>query len=367
VGQLVGAVGEVFPLILDAYAHDLRRHGEVNVNVIGVHYDWVSGTCKAERAIFFDPITRCLWEADLEVPLAFQSCQFLCLGQNEFQLHAELSSKFKDCVQVNSHTASKRCDDKHCSAEILSRAAVPTPRATLLKCGQSQAEIRERLTAAGLCGGLDMIVQPNHGTEGLGVTAVSLDIDDELSIHEFSKQVASLMRDYPDEILVRERVSGLRCPVAQGTRAASLRINVCWDGSRYRAESAYLQIAGDVNDVVSSVGRGGRIVTLSEGAFERLGLTSDEIALVSRTACAAVESITAGSSFDDRLLLVGVDVLPERRGEGIVAWILELNPRPAGLSFSELIETHEPGVSPSLFGAIDLNPGATYDRFDTAN
>ena len=134
--------------------------------------------------------------------------------------------------------------------------------------------------------------------------------------------------------------------------ATSIRINVCWDGVRGHAESAYLQVAGRSQPEISSVGRGGSIATLSEGIVDKLGITKDELTLVRCAASAAVAAIIQDMSQPEPVALFGVDVLLERNREGAFAWILEINARPAGLSHSDLLDTCEPGVSMVLFETL---------------
>jgi D-alanine-D-alanine ligase-like ATP-grasp enzyme len=352
VGELTGAIGEIFPLILDAYSHDLREFGAVNVNLLAVHHSWLSEAGKAERAIYYNHSTRTLWETDLQVPLEFQSCQFLCLGRDESRLHAQLATRLGACLLVNAVRVSECCDDKYNTAMTLALAGVRSPKAALLRHDYSPRKIGEQLVAAGLTASQLVVIQPNRGTEGFGVSPLTVNVNEPQSLALFSERVAQLAHACSDDILVRERVECLRWTVGQLGHVTSIRINVCWDGPQYFAESAYLQVAGRSDNVVSSVACGGFVVPLSAGAFEKLNLSLEEIALVENAACEAVKAITASFVGGSQVGLFGVDVLLERSAEGPVAWVLEINPRPAGLSHSELIRTGEPGVSQALFAAL---------------
>ena len=350
--ELIGAVDEIFPLILDAYSHDLRSRGAVTVNVIGVHQSWLNESGKATRAIYYNHATKILWENDFEEPLPFQSCQFLCLGLDEARLHAELAAKLSNCVQINSLKVSERCDDKYRTATMLNHAGVQTPKAALLEPGRSLLEIGERLAQAGLDGCRSVIIQPNKGTEGIGAASLNVDAGDVESLASLEVHVQSLIQQGFGDILVRERVDCVRWHIGPAKHVTSLRVNVCWDGSEGHAESAYLQVAGSPNFDISSANRGGFIVSLSEGAFEQLQLSAGEIALVSEAAVKAIAAMMV--SFNDlgQLGLFGVDCLLERRDEMSIAWVLEINARPAGLSYSDLLQTREPGVTTHLFGAL---------------
>ena len=352
VAELIGALGEVFPLVLDAYAHDLARSGCLNTNVIVVHHSWLLEGKTVSRAIYYNHATNTLWESDFEVPIEFQSCQFLCLGQGEKQLHAVLANKLKACVQVNPYPESECCDDKIHTAELLGRAGIRTPKAALLRAEQGLVEIGETLVRAGLAGVKQLVIQPNSGTEGVGVEALTVDFNDEKSLMALKERVSCQFQCDGDALLVRERIDCLKWFVENSANVTSLRINVCWDGVACHAESAYLQVAGDGQDVVSSVGRGGFIVTLSDGAFAGLRLSSEDVALSKDVACAAVQAIAADWALGVEVGLFGVDLLLDRSAGGLSVWVLEINARPAGLSYSELMATSEPGVSPALWMAI---------------
>jgi predicted ATP-grasp superfamily ATP-dependent carboligase len=354
VAELIGAVGEIFPLILDAYAYDLAHSGRVHTNVIVVHHSWLSRGETTARAIYYNHAAGALWESDFEVPVAFQSCQFLCLGHNEKQLHAMLASRLAASLQVNSYAVSECCDNKFRTAELLRRAGIRTPKTALLKSDQGLVELNEALTKANLVGSNRLVILPNSGTEGAGVETLTVDSKDLKSLLALKERVLQLSQRNSDEVVVRERVDCLKW--TEGV--TSIRINVCWDGVASHAESGYLQVAGDADNAVSSVARGGSIVTLSAGAFEGLKLSSEDVAQLRDAACAAVRVIAGDAATGALIGLFGVDLLLERGPDGLFVWILEVNSRPAGLSYSELIATCEPGVSPTLFGALAAHANA---------
>ncbi len=353
VAELIGAVGEIFPLILDAYAHDLSHSGQVNINVIALHHSWLAKGETAARAIYYNHATRTLWESDFEVPIAFQSCQFLCLGQDEKQLHASLAARLAGSLQINSYIVSECCDNKFRTAELLRCAGIRTPKAALLKSEQGLVALNETLAQANLVGCNQLVILPNSGTEGAFVEALTVDPKDPTSLLTLRERVLHQNQSGSSEVIVRERVDCLRWTQGQSANVTSIRINVCFDGVACHAESAYVQVAGDPGSVTSSVGCGGSIVTLSAGAFEGLALSSEDVAQMTDTACAAVRAIIVDLTPGVYVGLFGVDVLLERGSEGLSVWILEINSRPAGLSYSELIATSEPGVSLALFGALN--------------
>jgi glutathione synthase/RimK-type ligase-like ATP-grasp enzyme len=381
VGELIGAVGEMFPLILDAYSYDLLHHGGITINVIGVHHDWLSESGAAKRIIYYRHATRQFWETDLAEPLAIQSAQCLCLGPNETTLHQALVTKLRGCIHVNGHEVSERCGDKYRTAMLLSRAGVATPKAALLGSHMGPQEIGEKLATAGITGRRAVIVQPNVGTEGRGARALVVDSDDSNSILALTDYARELAAQGFGDVLVRERVECLRWKGASAEHVTSIRINVSWDGTAAHAESAYVQVAGHPDDAISSAGRGGFVVSLSQGAFDQLQLSAGEVSALGETAAAAVKAVMAGLNQPDGLGLFGVDCLLERRDEGSLVSVLEINARPAGLSYSDSLETREPGVTTRLFGAIaqrvqairqkdpvsPIDVGAIHEPFYTAS
>ncbi len=352
VGELIGAVGEIFPLMLDAYSYDLLHHGCVTINVVGVHHCWLSESGAAKRIIYYHHATRQFWEADLAEPLVFQSAQCLCLGPNETALHAALATKLRDCIQVNGREVFERCDDKYRTAMLLSRAGVARPKAALLGSLMGPQEIGQQLATAGMTGRRAVIVQPNVGTEGRGARSLAVDSDDSKSILSLTEYTRELAAQGLGEVLVRERVECLRWKGPSASHVTSIRINVSWDGTAAHAESAYVQVAGRPDDAISSASRGGFIVSLSQGAFDQLQLSAHEVIALGENAVAAVKAVMAGLNQPDLLGLFGVDCLLERRDDSSIVWVLEINARPAGLSYSDSLETREPGVTTRLFGAI---------------
>lgn len=360
-GELLGFAGELFPLVLDARGHDLEEGAGPGINVLGVHREWLTETGDAARAIFFDHRRDALIEASLRPALPLDGVQFLYLGaEREQELHRALSARLSGRVQANPHRAARSADGKWETYLLLRAAGVPTPATVRIAAGAPPDAVTAELNALpaeALAAG--MVVQPDLGTEGSGV-AVFPGPGQGGADAAALEHIRRLQRS--GDVVVRSRIHGRRWKSQGRSYSADLRVNVAWDGECYRAQSGYLQVAADPDAFASSVGGGGRIVKLSEGALEGLELTPAERQGALETACAAARALEAGSPPGDRLALIGFDVKLEGGPGQARAWILDANPRPAGLSHAELFDTGEPGVATCLWKGLLASAGPPPER-----
>ena len=102
---------EFYPLAVDAYVHDAELHGELRINVLGAHTDWLTEEGNLKRILYLDFAMNRLVETNLAPPIRPDSVQFLCLGKNEQAIHQALSQSFS-CLQLNPFSASNLADDK---------------------------------------------------------------------------------------------------------------------------------------------------------------------------------------------------------------------------------------------------------------
>jgi galactokinase/mevalonate kinase-like predicted kinase len=358
-GESLHVANELFPLMLDAYDHDLAACGEVMTCVVGVHVDWLNPNGDAARVLLYEPRREALRELPLASPRRLDSVHFLYLGRREQERHRELSERFHDRTQVNPFACARLADDKQACFERLQKAGVATPRSLLLRDASDLAGLTERFAAAGLPPNGRLVVQPRRGTEGQGVTGLSLASDDAARLGAALAELRELLARH-GELVVREYVPGLRFADGAQSYAADLRLNVSWDGQAFSAESGYVQVAGAPEALASSVGRGGRVVAFSQGGLSGMGLSTEDLALAQQTACAAAAALANADAADvapvlTPLRLTGVDLRLDRRGDVLHPVVLDLNPRPAGLSYSELIATREPGVSLGLWRSLMLD------------
>ncbi len=359
-GELVGFPGELFPLVLDARCHDLEEGGP-GINVLGVHERWLTDSGRASRAIFFDHGRDALIEASFPLPISLDGVQFLYLGaEHEQERHASLSARLAGRVQINPYRGARTADSKWETSLLLRDAGVPTPATVRIAAGappEAIAAALRSLPAQALASG--MAVQPDRGTEGSGVAAFPAPAQGRVAGAAL-EHIRRLQR--AGDVVVRSCIRGRRLEAQGRSFSSDLRVNVAWDGERYRAQSGYLQVSGDPEAFASSVGRGGRIVKLSEGALQGLRLTPAEVEAALETACAAARALAAGSPPGDRLALIGFDLKLEGEPGQARAWILDANSRPAGLSHAELFQTGEPGVATCLWKGLLASAGIHPER-----
>ncbi len=353
-GELVGFTGELFPLVLDARCQALEAGHTPGIDVLGIHHEWLTDRGEARRAIFFDARRDALVEAPFLPALPLDGVQFLYLGaEREQERHEQLSAQLSGCLQANPYPAARTADSKWETYRLLRAAGVPTPATVRIPAGASPEAVAAELSALPAEAlGSGIVVQPDLGTEGCGVAAFPAAGGGPAGGPAL-EHIRRLQRC--GDVVVRSCIPGRRWRSQGRSYSADLRVNVAWDGERYRAESGYLQVAGDAAAFASSVGRGGRIVKLSEGALAGMELTRAEQEAALETACAAARALSAGAG--DRLALVGIDLKLEGEPDRARAWVLDANPRPAGLSHAELFETGEPGVATGLWKGLLASAG----------
>jgi len=172
-----------------------------------------------------------------------------------------------------------------------------------------------------------------------------------------------------DDVLVRKEIRGLYYLPEEGKEPVpcDLRINVTRDGTTWYAESGCLQVATDPSTPITSAGRGGRIVKFSGDPFNRLVAWDPEGFRPVRLCGNDYEHIRAVSIAAARSLgetgLIGIDLrlvpLSRKEERSVEAFVLDANPRPAGLSQSEFLpeagRVPEPGVSRRLWDRLRLD------------
>jgi hypothetical protein len=379
---------ELYPLIIDAYETDLQDHGSPTINVIGAHINWWTDEGCLSRGIFMRHEDHWLIEAGFENPRFPSALHCLCMSAKSHQMFSNRARGLHIREMNPYEPFARTADDKFECFRCWETAGVATPGTILLLRGsptpsalldEAQARWQRESPAAGI------VIQPNHGTEGLGAAYLPTGTDRDAALEIIRRTWQA------DDAVVRKEIRGVRFtestptqpPPSRGrsvspsplegegwgegreTLACDLRVNVSYDGSTWRAESGYLQVSGDARDPITSPGRGGRIEKFGQGALDRLAIVDEDgahpVSLSERDWNKISEAaIAAVSALPGKCPLAGVDVrLVPRRGRSgaqVEACILDVNPRPAGLAHSEFLpekgKTAEPGVTRDLWRQV---------------
>lgn len=342
---------EFYPLAVDACSRDAERHGEMRLQLLGVHADWLDEASHVRRAIYLEPERNRLVETDWDRPFMPDSVQFLSLGDREQSHHAALAARFQ-CPQANHREPAALADDKAATLAHWRARGLDVPES--LRVDPSDF--------AGASGFLrnreEFVAKPNRGTEGRQVTLLAgVGPEAEARLN----RALEACRD-EGAVLLQERRDGVafRCPETGALHTLALRVNVVFDGRRHRAVSGYAQTGAD-SDQPASRGRGGRIRTLAEvlaHLARRRSPSAPVPAPDARFWDELVSQAEQAAAIFPGLLLAGLDVLLDVDEWGtLLPVFLEANPRPAGLCHSRLwsalpSSADPPGVGPALWDGL---------------
>lgn len=357
VEYLPNFANELYPLLVDAYVYDLSQPGSSRTPVAGVHVSWLDDNWRAKRAIYYRPDENELIETSLVPPVEIKSVHFLAVSPSCHQLYSERFTR-RGIPQLNPYAASMRADDKYGCFLAWKKNGVPTPEAVLIPAGEARdaPAARKRIEAAfPVLFGPEpenevlLMVQPNRGTEGRGIRAFRGPgswpgmAGRHPDILEHVRRIAS-----GDDVLLRRGVGNLL------VHDAIHRKNVCFDirlnVAAGRVESGYLMAAAP-GEIVTSPTAGGRILEWKDPRRPPGDVTSPAggFAWDTKIWQEIERAAAAAAACFPECRLVGVDARLEWDGERLIPWILDLNPRPAGLSHSRYFASGEPGVTQWLW------------------
>lgn len=349
---------EFYALVVDCYSAHLQGSGKEECFLVAFHQSWLD-----EQGVH-----RCLWwtgpdddllmESDLTEPVQLDSVQTIFASP---EVHSIISAQCRrfGISEINSYEASSVADDKFACYKRWKKSSVPTPEALLIPAKTSREDIKKRVVPWSE-GKRRIVVQPNFGTEGKGVQAFH-EADGAVDyIHTLIGLQDAIVREACGNVFYRPEGSN-------SVFACDLRLNVCFDGNDYYAESGYMQVASYPDEFASSASIGGKVVEFHRGCLERLVVKDERGAVVRlllddsaretliNTAISAAECLKG-------LYLVGVDLKLEAfkkpgGGWAVQGLVLDANPRPAGLMHSDRFPVknsiQEPCISPRLWLAFD--------------
>lgn len=360
-------MNELFPLVVDGLVYNLDNFGSQCWRLAVAHVSWLGARCRPRRLILYDASRNRLIETDCDPPPVAAAVLVLCASPS---VHRKVSLLASDngVPELNPYShASEWADSKIVSYDLWCRHAVPSPRSALIVQGSTREEVISRLeqfclasvdSGGGMC---RCSFQPNSGTEGHGVDSCILQVVQGFRCLEAVERIEALLAK--DDVLIREVVGNVRfhAPESIHGRSCDLRVNVSFDGDRYRAESGYLQVAGDEESLVSSTSRGGIICKFSRGALAGLcGPDGGRVSLDPQTIEYLLAMAVSAAGVFPRVGLVGVDLkLEVSRAGHVGAQVLDANPRPAGLTHSQFFplggNEPEPGVTRHLWRRISTS------------
>lgn len=336
---------EIYPLLVDAYVAGLEQRTPA-FQVVGVHESWL---CEGSfrRAILFTEDDQGLIEADVDDAPLIRSAQVLALDLREEQAaHWRIAEALSGVPLVNPYAGAVKLDDKAWTGACWQRAGLVTPDFTVMRV-QTPDDIMATSFATY---GLPLVVKPVGGTEGRAV-ALANSVDEALAAVQDAAHFGG--------VLIERAHGTLRYADEAGPVRCTVRLNICWDGTRAIAESGYAQIAA-TSDGIASAGRGGRIVPLYELWAKLCREDNSQFKPARADWQRLLESATAGVTAlagelgEDMPRLVGIDLLLDLDACGAIKPVLlEANGRPAGMSHSRFINpeapTDEPGVTMALW------------------
>jgi hypothetical protein len=315
-----------------------------NANILGVHKDWLSHDARyARRAMLVDE-TGLVKEYPFHKPVPIHIAHILHLPVDyEKKIHQQLSHRLDESgiSQINPYKGgSKRADDKARTHGLCDRynAGIVFPKYTLISREYSTREIIKSLGKFVVDSEIqELVVQPNKGTEGQKVEVFPVSAD--LRIAEYIK--SRLSPD--DDAIVREKRGNVK--YGQSLVNVAFRINVAWNGFEFAAESGYAQAAPDAETFIASRGRGGAMVDINEALealyyprckkWVRFIPVHEDLDMIKTAAVNTAYALNAGLDPKYYLRFMGIDILLEiGENSELTPVVLEVNPRPAGLSHS---------------------------------
>ena len=336
---------EFYPLAVDAFERDSNKYGKVHFNILGAHVDWFAADGKIQRLLYLDFDRQRFCECALEIPLAPDSAQFICLGLQEHELHSSWSTRLA-CPQVNPHQSAACADSKITALKGWTALGLEVPISQCVLPGNEDGAARFAKRFP------EIVVKPNRGTEGARVSYLASPDPAALrnALSSCWNSGDALLQERRDRVFWQNPDTGK-------IHTLALRLHVACDGRHYHLESGYVQLGAD-SRLPAAPARGGEILTfaainsnliyLQDGTPTSLHFSTGDWQEIYRQAERAA-SLFSG------LLLVGLDAVLDldKKGKPIAVFI-EANSRPAGLSHTHFLpDLGLPGVSLKLWDGLE--------------
>lgn len=338
---------ELYALAADACVHDAHSGGPC-FRVVGVHGDWLSGA-QAHRVLVLDCDRDRFREASLTTPLELDSAQLTALGKRQIERHRCWASSLP-CPIVNPWPAAAAADDKHGAVSLWRDAGLEVPDGELLHPG-------DRVAARGCLDKWgEIVVKPNAGSEGECV--LYLDAGDADALSHLDSHLSACWEWGPALVEPRrDRVAWRNRDTGQ-LHSLAVRLHVGCGAEGPSTESGYGQLGLD-ESTPATRGGGGMLLplhTVLQSLVRRDNAAPVEFTAADLDRLRSTSDAAAGVI--GGLGLSGVDLVLDVSSRGqIVPVLVEINPRPAGLSHSRFLpgcggNRCEAGVSLAMWEGI---------------
>ena len=246
-------------------------------------------------------------EPELRLPAC---AHFLHLrAETEIALHRHLSRQFARhrIPMVNPYTpGTASCDSKFRMYQTLRACKVKTPETILVSRFRSPGE-RQATESRVWESPRGFYIQPDRGTEGQGCRFL---------LPQERHEALGLLREAGGDWIARPR----RGNASYQGRNLVCRINVCFDGKRYVAETGYAMVGGEV--VCAAQGATREDINRVLAALDPSGSAARALTGACRAACRA---LFQGA---EPTLACGVDAVLEADRRTCRAYVVDVNPRP---------------------------------------
>ena len=229
--------------------------------------------------------------------------------ENEIEAHKQFSAGFNGAgiKAVNLYNEGvSNCDSKFRMFAVLKKRGILTPEAKLIsrfneKKVASFENIAETFSPHGF------YVQPDRGTEGR---------DCQLYKNSEYAKTVQFLNSTNEDVIIRRKTGNLNYIKNNFV----LRINVSFDGREFHADSGFAMVGKSV----VSADNGAKKEDINK-VLNYLELRNKEIQKIKEVSCQAVKMIFKHT---EPPLIIGADLVLERRNKELIPYIIDLNPRP---------------------------------------
>jgi hypothetical protein len=356
----LGRADNIYTFIHSAYIASerldkLQSQLKEQIVVVGVNKNWLDKNGMIHRVLIYDFDKEKLIETDLYKPILPDKVAVRNLNENEIEEHRRISLLYrkKGINQLNLDSleplsGAARADDKWIITVNI-KESVAVPVTICIEKNMEEVTIKEKLK--------DLLsstqrkifyIQIALGTEGRGIERYVYNDNFE----EFVRKI--YMESRTEKLIVREEVGNIRY---QTYRKITFRINTSFLEGVSKAESGFVQI-GALGSALSSPSRGGEIISFQKandelfyldqkGNIQQITLNENLMSGMFETAEKALEALNRDLNKELILQFAGIDIELELTPQKMIYYVLDINPRPAGLRHASNLKNIEE-ILPSL-------------------